>query len=295
MTSLPLPEQILLVAVLLFYIAAAIFGWLQIRPNGKSYSRIITHLFSVAIVLEVVIMVFRAAAIQAIPLTGTFESMIVLTVIFGMTYLLMGIAFEQVWFSSVMSWVLLGMILITAFVATPASQVQEVAMTPWTYAHALMMILAEVMILFATISAIVYLIADHHLKQKKIFKVIGIVPNMEKLQSMNHYGVIYAFILVTLGLLSGFGMAYLRSTNLGVEFVDWFGDPKVVTVFVVWGMIAAILYIKRFTRLSRKVRFYLIMATLVLTIIGELCPSTSKHDFKQEPQSQAASIKIIQE
>ena len=122
MLSLPIPELIIFTFVLALYLAATIVGILQLRDGGEKYKRLLLPLVCLAVTLEAVLLIFRAVAIKAVPLTGIFESMIVLTIVFGLIYLFVSIAIQQVWFGSVMVWVILGLIILAAIVAEPASE-----------------------------------------------------------------------------------------------------------------------------------------------------------------------------
>jgi hypothetical protein len=153
MFELPGPEMAIFVLVVMFYIAAAAVGFLQLLVAGEKYRRLLMPLVCLAIVLEAVILIFRAVAIKGVPLTGLFESMIVLTIVFGLIYLSFSIAIEQVWFGSVMAWVILAMILMAGTVAEPAAEPHAVAATPWAIAHGIAMILGGASVIFETVSA----------------------------------------------------------------------------------------------------------------------------------------------
>ena len=295
MWELPIPEITLFVIVIVLYLAAAAVGGLLLRAGGERYKPFLTNLFAIALVLEAIILVFRAVAIKAVPLTGSFESMIVLTMVFGLIYLLFGMVLRQVWFSAMMSWAILVMILLTAFVARPAQEPIEVAATPWAIAHGLAMILGEAMILLAAVAAYIYLIANHRLKQKKILKVIGMVPNLEKLKKMNRYGIVAAFVLVTLGLLSGMGMGYFRRTVLDISLADWLSDPKIVCIILAWLIIVSILVSQHFSLLKSKVNAYLTLAAFILiffAIVGTMTDFSNTHDFTADATVTTLQIQV---
>ena len=210
MSELPTPEIIILALATAIYIAAAIIGIIQLRPGSAKYRHLMQPVVCLAIVFEAGLLIFRAVAIKAIPLTGLFESMIVLTIVFGLIYLFLSIAIRQVWFSSVMVWVILAMILMTWMVASPAAEPAAVAATPWAIAHGIAMILGGASVTFATACAFLYLFGSYKLKHKQIMQVLGKVPNIEKLESMNLFGIRVGFLFITIGLISGLGLAVVR-------------------------------------------------------------------------------------
>lgn len=281
MFDLPLREAALFVLVAVLYLAAAAVGVLQLWPKGEKYKRFLLPFVSLAVTLEAVILIFRAVAIKAVPLTGLFESMIVLTIVFGLTYLLFSIAIQQVWFGSVMVWVMLVLVVLTGIVAEPASQAHAAASTPWAIAHAIAMILGGAAAMLATASAVLYLFARRKLKQKDLLQVLGKVPNIEKLEQMNLFGLRSCFVLMTLGLASGIGLA-ATSTSLNMTARDWITDAKIVLISVVWLLVGAILVLWRVVKLREKTIAHVTIvafALILFAVVGTSVFCGTGHNF----------------
>lgn len=274
MSKLPLPELIIFAVVIASYLTAAVAGILQLRTGGEKYKRFLLPLVALAVTLEAVILIFRAVAIKAVPLTGSFESMIVLTIVFGLTYLFLSIGIQKVWFSSVMVWVMLMLILLAAIVAKPASQVSAMAKTPWAIAHGISMALASAAAMLATASAALYLYSRRKLKRKDLLGVLGKAPNIEKLERMNFLGVKLCFILLTFGLVSGVGLSVSHGWMLT--------DPKIVLIEIVWLLLGAILALWKTVRLKEKTIAHLTIVAFVLilfAVVGTSIFCGTGHDF----------------
>ena len=229
MFELPLPEMAVFILVVVICCAAAVVGILQLLRQSEKLRRSLLALVSLTVTLEAVILIFRAIAIKAVPLTGLFESMIVLSIVFGLTFLFLSIAIHRVWFASVMVWVILLLVLMAGIVAEPASQAHAAASTPWAIAHAIAMILGGASAMLATASAVLYLFAERKLKQKNLLPVLGKVPNIEKLERMNLLGLKSCFVLMTFGLASGIGLA-ATSASLNMTAIDWLTDSKIILI-----------------------------------------------------------------
>jgi ABC-type uncharacterized transport system permease subunit len=280
MLKLPLPELIVFAVVIASYLAAAIAGILQLLTGGEKYKRFLLPLVALAVTLEAVILIFRAVAIKAVPLTGSFESMIVLTIVFGLTYLFLSIGIQRVWFSSVMVWVMLILILLAAVVASPASQAYAMASTPWAIAHAISMILAGAAAMLATANAVLYLYSSRKLKRKDLLGVLGKVPNIEKLERMNLFGVKLCFILLTFGLVSGIGL----SISLKMTSRAWLTDPKIVLIEVVWLLLGVILVLWKTIRLKERTIAHLTIvafALILFAVVGTSVFCGTGHEFGQ--------------
>ncbi|MFB0556004.1 MAG: cytochrome c biogenesis protein CcsA [Phycisphaerae bacterium] len=281
MLSLPIPEIIIFTFVIALFLAAAILGVLQLPAGGEKFKRFLLPLVSLAVTLEAVMLIFRAVAIKAVPLTGLFESMIVLTIVFGLIYLFISIAIQQVWFGSVMVWVIFGLIILAAIVAEPASEAQAVAATPWAIAHGIAMILSGAAAMLATASAVLYLLGRRKLKQKKVLQVIGRVPNIEKLERMNLFGLKACFILMTFGLAGGIGLA-ATSSSLNMTALDWLTDPKIVLIALAWLLLGSILALWRTVKLREKTIAYVTLvafALILFAVVGTSVFCDTEHDF----------------
>jgi len=281
MFDLSVPEVIVLLLVVAVHAAAAAVAALQLVTSGQRYGVFLVPLVLAAVVLDAVMLGLRAVSIEAVPLTGLFESLLVLALVFGVLYLLLRHAIDQVWFGSVMVWVIFGMILMAALVAKPASRPEAVAATPWALAHATAMILASASIMFAAASSVLYLLGSHRLKQKKIVLVLGRIPNMETLARMNWAGVRVGFVLLMLGVISGLFLAVLH----GPGIAPWLMDVKVICIVLAWGLLGAILLLDRLRLLKAKTRAYatlVVFGLILVAIVGVTVVGATQHRFSQE-------------
>jgi len=286
MAGLPGRETALFVSVVVIYTAAGIVGVVQLLSRGEKYRRFLSPLVCLAVVLEAVLLIFRAVTLRALPLTGLFESMIVLTIVFALIYLFFSIAVQQVWFGSIMTWVILAMVLMAGVVAAPASRPSALASRPWAVAHGVAMVLAGASTAFATSTAVLYLLGRRKLKRKEVMQVLGRVPNIEKLEQMNLFAVRVAFVLITMGLASGLGLTSMLQTGL----FAWLADPKVVSTIAAWGLLGSILVLNRLLLLKANMRAGMTVAAFLLVlfaILGVAVLHVTKHDFSR-PRDPAA-------
>ena len=281
MFDLPFPEMAVFILVVVICLAAAAVGVLQLITQGEKLRHSLLALISLAVALEAVILIFRAIAIKAVPLTGLFESMIILTIVFGLIFLFLSIAIHRVWFSSVMVWVMLLLVLMASIVAEPASQAHAAASTPWAIAHAIAMILSGASAMLATASALLYLFAERKLKQKNLLYVLGKVPNIEKLEHLNLLGLRSCFVLMTFGLASGIGLA-ATSASLNMTAIDWLTDAKIVLIAVVWLLLGTIMVLWKTVKLKKKTiaQVTLVAFALILfAVVGTSVFCGTGHDF----------------
>jgi ABC-type uncharacterized transport system permease subunit len=278
MFSLSVPEVIVLLLVVAVHAAAGLVAALQLVAGGRRYGRLLMPLVVAAAALDAGMLGLRAVFIGAVPLTGLFESLLMLALVLGVLFLLLRPALAQVWFGSVMVWVIFGMILVAVLVAQPAARPDALAATPWALAHATAMILASASIMFAAANSVLYLLGSYRLKQKQIVLVLGRIPNMETLARMNGLGVRVGFVLLLLGVISGLCLAFLH----GPGIAQWLMDGKVICIIAAWGLLGAILILDRLHRLKVKVRAYATLVAfglLLIAIVGVTVTGATQHRF----------------
>ena len=278
MFKLPLPEKIIFILVAVLYTSAAAIGFFQLSSKGKKYKNLLLPIVSLAVTLEAVIMVFRAASIKALPLTGLFESLIILTIVFGIVYLFLNIFIQQVWFSSVMVWMILVLFLIAGAFAQPVAEPLRIAATPWALLHGISMILGGVSIILASASSFLYLLGRNKLKSKEIIKVIGKIPNFEKLENMALFGIKAGFVFITIGIIGGLGLVAMS----GRDFASWLLDLKVISIVIAWILLGTILILNYLLTLKGNVKAFLtltIFIFVVFAVVGVTLLGVTQHNF----------------
>jgi len=281
MFQLPAVERNVFIAVMAIYIACSIIALIQLFHLSDKYRAILISLVALAVSLQSLILVFRAVAIKTIPLTGLFESMIVLSIAFGLIFLFLSITIHHIWFSSVTVWFIFAVVLLSAFVASPPSKIELLADTPWILWHGVSMALSGAAIAFSGSVAVIFLLTRRNLKRKKISRVIGKVPNIEKLESLNIIGIQAAFVFLSFGLMSGIGLAIVKSAEISISFHDWITDSKLILVIVAWVMLAVVLVLRRLFLRGRGVAIVTLVVSflLIFSIIGATVLCGSEHDF----------------
>ena len=293
MLNLSAPEAVVFVGVVLAQAVAGVMAVVQLRESRPGCGAWPAPLVLATVVLGVGLLALRGIAIRAVPLTGLFESLVALAVVLGVLYLSLRSAIEQIWFGSVMVWVMLGMVLAAAFVTRPAARPQDLAATPWAVGHAAAMILASASVMFAAANSGLYLLGSYRLKHKGIMHVLGRIPNMETLARMNRAAIRLGFVLLTAGVFAGLGLAHLDGRGIA----RWLTDVKVLCIVAAWVLLGVVLVLDRCGRLKARTRAYgtiVAFALLLLAMIGVTVAGATRHRFSREaasrpPQARNAS------
>jgi len=289
MFELSAPEAVVLALVVLAQTLAGVVAALQLGRSAaahrggsrRHYGFLYGPFVLATVIFSTALLTLRGMSIHAVPLTGLFDSLIVLALVFGILYLLLKSRLEQVWFGSVMIWAMLGIVLVAALVAKPAARARELAGTPWAVAHASAMILATASTVFAAANSALYLLGSYRLKHKRLMYVLGRIPNMETLARMNRIGVRVGFALLTAGVVGGLGLAHLDGTGIA----QWLGDVKVICIILAWILLGTLVILDRLDVLQVKVLAYGTMVAfglLLIATIGVTVAGATRHRFSQE-------------
>jgi ABC-type transport system involved in cytochrome c biogenesis permease subunit len=293
MLQLPIIERMLFYSIVAVYVISAVVAVRQISPGRERYRRVLISLIALGVSLQSVFLIFRAVDLKAFPLTGLFESMVLLGIVFGLTYLFLSVVVSQVWFGSVMTWIMLLLVVLSAKVAGPAVEVHEAAKTPWAIAHGLAMTLSAAMIAFSAASAWLYLVAHKRLKNKQLAKVIGRLPNVEKLRRMNLFGIETCFVLLSFGVFIGMGLAAIQIRMGDKTISDWLVDPKIVLIAAAWILLGAVLLMRIVFGLSDRAMAYMTMVIfflIIFAIVGVAIFCGTGHVFSGDAVTQVMTV-----
>jgi ABC-type uncharacterized transport system permease subunit len=109
----------------------------------------------------------------------------------------------------------------------------------WPVLHGLLMIFAAVGVCVGTVASVMYLVQGYRLKTKQLPRSGLRLWSLERLEAMNRRAIIWAFPLLTAGLLVALvQMLQLPTSTDGLESV------KVISTVALWVVFAILLYLR---------------------------------------------------
>lgn len=143
----------------------------------------------------------------------------------------------------------------------------------WGQVHGLLVLLAAVGVCVAFVASVMYLVQAWRLRTK-VLPGDGVpLLSLERLEIMNRRALVWAFPLLTLGLLVGVALALHNSEPL----VAWH-NPKLISLAVLWIVFAILLYLRYAAHArGRRVAVWTIIAfgLLVLSLASPVHPFVS--------------------
>lgn len=126
-------------------------------------------------------------------------------------------------------------------IVSSAIPVSEVTVRPmfrslWLTIHVVMSFMGNGMFALAFLAAIMYLIQERQIKQKRFGSFYDRLPSLATLDAVNHYSLMVGFPFLTLGMITG---AIYAQYALGSY---WRWDPKEVWSLITWLFYATLLH-----------------------------------------------------
>lgn len=199
------------------------------------------------------------------PLIGQYGWMLFLAWILAIFYLFGAVHHRR------LSWGLFALPLVIGFVALgaafhrPADGQPSPIQGSWGAVHAMLLLLAAVGLCVGFLASSMYLVQAHRLRAKTLPGQGLRLWSLERLEAMNRRAIVWAFPLLTAGLL--LGLVLMRQDHLA----GW-SDPRLLGSVALWMTFAALLYLRYGRRLRGRpaalwtiVTFVLLVGCLVLS------------------------------
>jgi len=199
-------------------------------------------------------LVIRGHALNACPLTNLFEVLIFLSWSMVLLYFVVGTAYRLSLlgaFTSPLAFIFQAFALIAPLDSPPGPRARVVA-HPWLETHAAISIIAYGAFALACVAGVMYLIQERQLKTHRFRGLFFHLPPIADLAIVINRLIFTGFILLTLGLLSGFAVR-----------VEW---SKVIWGIGVWLLYGGILQADKWRRVTPRRVAQLSVASFSVTL-----------------------------
>jgi cytochrome c-type biogenesis protein CcsB len=147
----------------------------------------------------------------------------------------------------------------------------------WLTFHVAISFIGDGMFAVAFMAAIMYLIQERQIKNKRFGSLYSRLPSLETLDTINHYSLMYGFPFLTVGMVTG----AIYAQNVPGSYWQW--DPKEVWSLITWLVYAALLHARvAMGWRGRRAAIMSILAFLILifAFIGASLWLSDYHSFK---------------
>lgn len=231
------------------------YRWMRWIATGAAFAGIFAQTLYLA---------HRTVLGSGLPISTQFESLISVSWLISLVYLYLILRDRRIAAGLFILPMSLGLVLFAATVSergfrTPDPQFRIIAI-----AHGMMLLLGTVMVVWALVIALMYLVKVRQLKSGRA--VAGVrLPSLERLDRVNTLAVWMAWAFLTIGFALGLA---LQSTSLALR---WY-DLKVLTTWAGWLLFTVLAHYRYHPEYrGRKVAILTVIACMVvlLSVLGD--------------------------
>ncbi len=100
--------------------------------------------------------------------------------------------------------------------------------SPLTSVHLFLTIVGEALFIIASCAGVMFITQDWLLKNKKLSRMIKLLPSLNELDRINHICLVWGFPVLSVGIIAGAVFAELSWAS------GWLKDPKIIWTFAGW-------------------------------------------------------------
>ncbi|HMN03210.1 MULTISPECIES: c-type cytochrome biogenesis protein CcsB [Geobacter] len=270
-------NAVLFVATLLLYLAAsAAYLAFLVKPRevlGKVSRWVLTGGFAV----HAVYTVDRYIEAGYTPITNLHESLSFFGLAIAGVYLVFERKYRTIILGSFITPLVLLILIGSTGFPTAISPLNPVLKSRWLAIHTVMAFLGYAAFAVAFGAAIMYLIQEHFLKNKKLGALYQKLPSLDVLDEINYRCLTLGFPLLTFAIISG---AIWAETAWGTY---WSWDPKETWSLITWFVYAALLHGRLTTGWRGKKAAWLAIIgffVLLFTFLGVNLFMSGLHSYK---------------
>jgi cytochrome c-type biogenesis protein CcsB len=226
----------LLILSMAFYMLGMLASFVYLSSPGKSYLKWTSICLTVGFIIHTSSLLIRLFESGHFPVTNLHESLSFFS--WGLALFLIIIHYRyslSVLFSFAIPIILI-FLLLSFSVPTELFPLAPILKSIWLPIHVSLAFLGDAIFALTFCVGIMYLIQEHHIKNKKIGKTTRLLPSLNLLDQLNYRLLSLGFPLLTLGIITG---------SIWAEYAwgsYWSWDPKETWSLITWLVYAALLH-----------------------------------------------------
>jgi ABC-type transport system involved in cytochrome c biogenesis permease subunit len=241
-----------------YAMALALEIWRLARP--RLILRVLSNAFGAAGLLAHLIYL----VMQAPPLVSSNGSLLFLAFVLGIFWFYGSLHHQRVAWGVFVLPLVLGLIGLSQFLPTRTASDEPMwepsKLMPW--AHGVLLLLASVGICVGFLASVMYFVQAYRLRSKALPGQGLKLMSLERLEEMNRRAILWAFPLLTIGLIVGLGIQLQQG-----EFLKGWMSPKILSTMGLWLVFAILLFLRYGAHVrGKKVALMTIIAFAVLLV-----------------------------
>ncbi len=213
-----------------------LFAFFYLSQTRKSYLKWTASLLTAAFLLHTLVIIIRSFQSGHFPVTNLHESLSFFA--WALTLFIL-VLHKRYKISVIFSFATPIVVLFLIFSFTTPVGLQPlppVLKSAWLPIHVVLAFLGDAIFALTFCVSIMYLLQERNIKQKKVGKMMNLLPSLTLLDQLNYRLLSIGFPLLTLGIITG---------SIWAEYAwgsYWSWDPKETWSLITWLVYAALLH-----------------------------------------------------
>lgn len=251
-----------IVPIFLYFISSVAF-WIYMFNKSEKFQKLGYSFFGLGYISQLILFSYKTYKRGFIPLSDMpdilfFLSIIMATIFYGFSFVYRRQLFD---FGSLIAPLTMFLIAFTIPFETKSENIYN---NFWFYMHVWSLILAYGLIVFSSLTAIIYILTDRDLKRKALnsFFVSKFSSSLTMINNLEYRSTILAFIFLSIGIIAS---SIWTTVYVGKH---WTWDTKQVMLSILWLFYGFILHTRIIKNIrGRKASYLTIFASIIAFIV----------------------------
>lgn len=256
-------EKIIDIVPMFLYFISSITFWIYLFNKNEKFQKLGHSFFGLGYTSQLILFGYKTYTKGFIPLSDMpdilfFLSIIMATIFYGFSFIYRRQLFD---FGSLIAPLIMFLIAFTIPFETKSENIYD---NFWFYMHVGSLILAYGLIVFSSITAIIYIMTDRDLKRKKLnsFFVSKFSSSLTLINNLEYKSTILAFIFLSIGLIAS---SIWTAVYMGKH---WTWDAKQMMLSFLWLFYGFILHTRIIKNIrGRKASYLTIFASIIAFVV----------------------------
>ncbi|MCX7738711.1 MAG: cytochrome c biogenesis protein [Hydrogenothermaceae bacterium] len=256
-------EKFIDIIPMFLYFLSSVTFWIYLFNRNVTFQKLGHSFFGLGFSSQILLFIFKTINKGSLPLSDINEILFFLSMVMAMIFYGFSFAYRKqlVEFGSLMAPLIMFLI---AFTIPFESRSTNIYHNFWFYMHVGSLVLSYGLIMFSSITAIIYIMTDRDLKRKKLnsFFVSKFSSSLEMVNNLEYKSTILAFIFLSIGLISS---SVWTAIYVGKH---WTWDLKQVLLSFLWLFYGFILHTRIIKNIvGRKASYLTLLGGLIAFIV----------------------------
>lgn len=218
------------------YLISTVAYIVYLVNHRDKFSRIGFYALSVSVGFHTLLIISRWIDLGYFPATNLHQSLTLFAWLLALIAATAICRYKYQVFGAFASPLILMLVIMASFLPQELAHMNDLIESYWLPVHVTLAVLGNAFFALAFVIGLMYLIQDRELKKKKLGGMYFVLPPLETLDELTYKCIVYGFILLTFGILTGL---FWNDYTTGKA---WSSNPRLIWSLITWCLYAALIH-----------------------------------------------------